>query len=87
MKYRNKAPSTGNLYVTDDNRSFRYKFTQKNDLDKVDDYIKSVLHVLTNKPIEKSNNTLEGNLFLINLVKTKELKDSKKKAKKTTKKH
>jgi hypothetical protein len=63
LKYRNKAPSTGNLYVTDDNRSFRYKFTQKNDLDKVDDYIKSVLHVLTNKPIEKSNNTLEGKLI------------------------
>ena len=62
LKYRNKAPSTGNLYVTNDNRSFRYKFTEKSDLDKLDGYIKSLLHVLANKPLESNKMEVEGKL-------------------------
>lgn len=54
LKYRNQNPSNGHLYVTNDNKSFRYKFTEKSDLDKIDSYFKSLLYILANKPIENT---------------------------------
>lgn len=51
LKYRNKQPSHGKVYVTDDNKSFMYKFTEKNDIEKLDQYLKSLTHMLANKPI------------------------------------
>ncbi len=68
LKYRNKAPSNGKLYATDDNKSFRYKFTEKNDLDKLDSYIKSLLHVMTNIPLDAINTQMDvdGMLIILN---------------------
>jgi hypothetical protein len=48
--------------------------TEKNDLDKLDSYVKSLLHLLVNKPIDT-------NEMIVDVSK----KDSKKKAKKTKK--
>jgi hypothetical protein len=63
LKYRNKAPSSGKLYATNDNKSYMYKFTEKSDIDKLDAYIKSLLYMISNKPIESPLPTTsqEGN--------------------------
>jgi len=39
-----------------------YKFTEKSDIDKLDAYIKSLLYMMSNKPIEASipNSSQEG---------------------------
>ena len=36
LKYRNKLPSYGKLYVTDDNKSKYIKLDKKSDLDKIE---------------------------------------------------
>lgn len=41
----------------------RYKFTKKNDIDKLDPYLKILLHMLSNKPIE--TNTLGKDISII----------------------
>ncbi len=33
----------------------RYKFTKKNDIEKLDPYVKILLHMLSNKPIDEKN--------------------------------
>ncbi|MCQ2819542.1 MAG: hypothetical protein MJ252_19945 [archaeon] len=53
FKYRNKQPSSGKIYVTDDNKSFYTKLTEKNDLDKLDTFISGVLYMLANKKMEE----------------------------------
>lgn len=52
LKYRKKMPSYGKLYVTDDNKSFFTKLTEKNDIDKLDSFFNGVLHMLANKKME-----------------------------------
>lgn len=76
MKYRNKRPSHGKIYVTNDNKSYYYKMTEKNDLDKLDNYLSGVLHLLANKPVERKE--IEANV---------EKKVEKKKNKKDKTKH
>jgi hypothetical protein len=53
LKYRNKLPSYGKLYVTDDNKSKYIKLDKKSDLDKIEIFFKGVLHMMANKPIEQ----------------------------------
>ena len=53
FKYRNKFPSNGKLYVTNDNKSFYIKLTRKKDIDKIETYFKNVLYMMANKPMEK----------------------------------
>ena len=53
FKYRNKFPANGKLYLTDDNKSFYIKLRHKKDIDKIETYLKSVLFMMANKPIEK----------------------------------
>ena len=53
FKYRNKFPSYGKLYLTNDNKSFYIKLTKKNDIDKIEEYFKNILYMMANKPIEK----------------------------------
>ncbi len=53
FKYRNKFPSNGKLYLTDDNKSFYIKLTHKRDIDKIETYFKNILYMMANKPIEK----------------------------------
>ena len=74
FKYRNKRPSRGKLYVTNDNKSYFTKLTEKKDLDKLETYLSGVLHILANKPIEKVEEKKEE--------KTQKKSDNKKKNKK-----
>lgn len=53
FKYRNKRPSYGKLYLTNDNKSFYIKLTKRKDIDKIETYFKGILHMMANKPIEK----------------------------------
>ena len=53
FKYRNKYPSYGKLYLTNDNKSFYIKLTKRKDIDKIETYFKGILHMMANKPIEK----------------------------------
>ena len=53
FKYRNKFPSNGKLYLTNDNKSFYIKLTRKKDIDKIETYFKNVLYMMANKPMEK----------------------------------
>ena len=53
LKYRNKLPSYGKLYLTNDNKSYYIKLTKKKDVDKLETYLKGILHMMANKPIEK----------------------------------
>ena len=53
FKYRNKLPSYGKLYLTNDNKSFFIKLTKRKDVDKVETYFKRVLYMMANKPMEK----------------------------------
>ena len=46
FKYRNKQPSNGKLYVTNDNKSYYIKLTNKKDLDKLENYFKGVLYTM-----------------------------------------
>jgi hypothetical protein len=63
LKYRNKAPSNGKLYATNDEKSFMYKFTEKSDIDKLDSYLKSLLYMMSNKTVESCavTSNQEGN--------------------------
>lgn len=58
FKYRNR-PGCGKLYVTNDNKCFKYKFTKRSDLDNIDSYFKSLLHMMANKPIQ-----IESKIFI-----------------------
>ena len=53
LKYRNKLPSYGKLYLTNDNKSYYIKLTKRKDVDKIETYFKGVLYMMANKPIEK----------------------------------
>ena len=53
FKYRNKYPSYGKLYLTNDNKSYYIKLTKRKDIDKIETYFKGILHMMANKPIEK----------------------------------
>ena len=53
LKYRNKQPSYGKLYLTNDNKSYYIKLTKRKDIDKIETYFKGILHMMANKPIEK----------------------------------
>ena len=53
FKYRNKHQAYGKLYLTNDNKSFYIKLTNKKDIDKIETYFKGTLHMMANKPIEK----------------------------------
>ena len=39
----------------------RYKFTKKNDIDKLDPYLKVLLHMLVNKPLTEN---IQSKIFL-----------------------
>ena len=73
IKYRNKLPSYAKLYVTDDNKSKYIKLNKKNDLDKIEIFLKGILHMMANKPIE-------------NIPKNEKKQDIKKENKKKNKK-
>ena len=51
LKYRNKLPSYGKLYLTNDNKSYFIKLTKRKDVDKVETYFKRILYMMANKPI------------------------------------
>ena len=53
LKYRNKHPSYGKLYLTNDNKSYYIKLTKRKDIDKIETYFKGILYMMANKPIEK----------------------------------
>ena len=53
FKYRNKFPSYGKLYLTNDNKSYYIKLTKRKDIDKIETYFKGILHMMANKPVEK----------------------------------
>ena len=53
LKYRNKHPAYGKLYLTNDNKSYYIKLTKRKDVDKIETYFKGVLYMMANKPIEK----------------------------------
>ena len=53
LKYRNKHPPYGKLYLTNDNKSFYIKLTKRKDIDKIETYFKGILYMMANKPIEK----------------------------------
>ena len=53
LKYRNKYPAYGKLYLTNDNKSYYIKLTKRKDVDKIETYFKGVLYMMANKPIEK----------------------------------
>ena len=53
LKYRNKYPSYGKLYLTNDNKSYYIKLTKRKDIDKIETYFKGILYMMANKPIEK----------------------------------
>ena len=53
LKYRNKLPSYGKLYLTNDNKSYYIKLTKRKDVDKLETYLKGILHMMANKPMEK----------------------------------
>ena len=53
FKYRNKLPSYGKLYLTNDNKSYYIKLTKRKDIDKIELYFKGILHMMSNKPVEK----------------------------------
>ncbi len=55
LKYRNKQPSYGKLYLTNDNKSYYIKLTKRKDIDKIETYFKGILHMMANKPIEKED--------------------------------
>ena len=59
FKYRNKHPSYGKLYLTNDNKSYYIKLTKRKDIDKIETYFKGVLHMMANKPIEKEEEIQE----------------------------
>jgi hypothetical protein len=46
-----------------------YKFTEKSDIDKLDSYIKSLLYIMSNKPLESATaiTSQEGRLDLFNI--------------------
>ena len=52
FKYRNKRPSYGKVYVTNDNKSYYVKLTKQSQLDGLENYFSGILHVLANKPLE-----------------------------------
>ena len=52
LKYRNKLPSYGKLYLTNDNKSYYIILTKRKDVDKIETYFKGVLYMMANKPIE-----------------------------------
>ena len=52
LKYRNKLPSYGKLYLTNDNKSYYIKLAKRKDIDKIETYFKGVLYMMANKPIE-----------------------------------
>ena len=52
LKYRNKLPSYGKLYLTNDNKSYYIKLTKRKDVDKIETYFKGILYMVANKPIE-----------------------------------
>ena len=52
FKYRNKHPSYGKVYVTNDNKSYYVKLTKQSQLDSLENYFSGILHVLANKPLE-----------------------------------
>ena len=52
FKYRNKRPSYGKVYVTNDNKSYYIKLTKQSQLDNLENYFSGILHVLANKPLE-----------------------------------
>ena len=60
LKYRNKLPSYGKLYLTNDNKSYYIKLTKRKDVDKIETYFKGVLYMMANKPIEKEDNKIEN---------------------------
>ena len=53
FKYRNKYPSYGKLYLTNDNKSFYIKLTKRKDIDKIETYFKGILHMMANKTRKK----------------------------------
>ena len=53
FKYRNKLPSYGKLYLTNDNKSYFIKLTKRKDVDKIETYFKRILYMMANKPMEK----------------------------------
>ena len=53
LKYRNKHPPYGKLYLTNDNKSYYIKLTKRKDIDKIETYFKGILYMMANKPIEK----------------------------------
>ena len=61
-----------------------YKFTEKNDLDKLESYVKSLLHMLANKPLETSSlqndaiNAADCNIVHFNILVSKQQADKKK---------
>ena len=59
FKYRNKHPSYGKLYLTNDNKSYFIKLTKRKDVDKIESYFKTILHMMANKPIEKEEKVEE----------------------------
>jgi len=76
FKYRNKFPSYGKLYATDDNKSNYIKLEHKSDLDLIENYFYGIFHLMANKPITKEDE--EKNKEII----TKTNKDKKKNKKK-----
>ena len=53
LKYRNKLPSYGKLYVTNDNKSCYIKLTEQQDLEKLETFLKGVLYSMANKNVEE----------------------------------
>lgn len=65
----------------------RHNFTEKADLDKLDPYLKSLLHVLANKPLDATGNIADGkytsyNFFNLVNMKSEAAKKKQKKGKK-----
>ena len=57
----------------------RYKFTKKNDIDKLDPYLKFLLHMLVNKPLTQEG---ESKIIFLILVDHEKVDLTKKKLKK-----
>lgn len=85
LKYRNKRPSYGKLYVTNDNKSYYVKLTKQEQLDNLESYFSGILHVLANKPREAKKEDdvkMEGGT-----VGTSKKMENKKRSKKDKTKH
>ena len=76
FKYRNKFPSYGKLYVTDDNKSNYIKLTKRTDLDLLENYFKEIIYLIANKQIPKEEEEKNKEI-----VKNKDKKKHKKKKK------